>query len=180
VHGKEGPIHSSYPQYQFPSIKNFFRGWKSLNITTPKDPAGGDKEGAFWCPSTLDPKDETRSYARRGHYDRILSRKNYHLMPETVVSKIVFEGKRATGVEYMTKNSTTPKIVSAKKEIILSAGSLATPKILQLSGVGPSKLLTSYKIPVVEDLPGVGQNFQDHPTIYANFTCKFRSSRQAS
>lgn len=172
VHGKGGPIESSYPQYQFPSIKNFFAGWKSLNVSTPKDPAGGDKEGVFWCPSTLDPRNETRSYARTGHYDRVVSRKNYHLMTETAVSKIIFEGKRATGVEYITKKGTNTKIVSAKKEIVLSAGSLHTPQILQLSGVGPSKLLTSFKIPVIEDLPGVGQNFQDHPTIYTNFTCK--------
>lgn len=171
VHGKGGPIESSYPQYQFPAIKKFFEGWRSLGVGMPKDPAGGDKEGAFWCPSTLDPRDETRSYARRGHYDRIVSRKNYHLLAETIVSKIVFEGKKATGVEYIPrKGDTARKVVKAKKEIILSAGSLHTPQILQLSGVGSRKLLEGFKIEVVEDLPGVGQNFQDHPTIYANFT----------
>lgn len=174
VHGRGGPIESSFPQYQFPSIKNFFRGWKSLGVRVPKDAAGGDKEGVFWCPSTLDPRDETRSYARSGHYDRIVSRRgNYHLLAETAVSKIVFdEGKKAMGVEYITKKGNTSKIVKAKREIVLSAGSLHTPQILQLSGIGPGKLLSYFKIPVVEDLPGVGQNFQDHPTIYANFTCK--------
>jgi choline dehydrogenase len=172
VHGYGGPIESSYPQYQFPSIKNFFRGWKTLNVSTPKDPAGGDKEGVFWCPSTLDPRDESRSYARKGHYDRVVSRKNYHLLLETTASRIIFEGKKSIGVEYITKKGAVPKTVSANKEIILSAGSLHTPQILQLSGVGPRKLLNSYKIPVIEDLAGVGQNLQDHPTIYANFTCK--------
>jgi len=87
----------------------------------------------------------------------------------------LFEGKTAIGVEYIPNKAKVDekRTVSAKKEVILSAGSLHTPQILQLSGVGPIKLLSDMKIKVVEDLPGVGQNFQDHPTIYTNFTCKF-------
>jgi choline dehydrogenase len=154
--------------------ENFFRGYHSLNISTAKDPGNGNKEGVFWAPSTLDPRDETRSYARRSHYDRTAhGRPNYHILPETTVTKVLFEGKTAIGVEYIRKAANTTKTAFVKKEVILSAGSLHTPQILQLSGVGPAKLLTDLKINVIEDLPGVGQNFQDHPTIYANFKCKF-------
>jgi choline dehydrogenase len=191
-HGHGGPIESSYPVFQFPSIskaklrcfvrnqtkhdinpvEKFFQAWHSLNITTPKDPGGGHKEGVFWAPSSLDPRDQTRSYARRSHYDRTQpSRPNYHLLPDNAVSKIIFKGKTAIGAEYISTKTKTTAMVYARKEVVLAAGSMHTPQILQLSGVGPSTLLRALKIDIIADLPGVGQNFQDNPTIYANFTC---------
>jgi choline dehydrogenase len=143
-----------------------------MNITTPKDPGDGNKEGVFWAPSSLEPSDQTRSYARRSHYDRVKSRSNYHILPENAVSKIIFKGKTAVGAEYISTQSKRTGLVTARKEIILAAGSMHTPQILQLSGIGPKKLLDSLGIDVLVDSPGVGQNFQDNPTIYANFTCK--------
>lgn len=62
--------------------------------------------------------------------------------------------------------------VSAKKEVILAAGAGHTPQILQLSGIGPKALLQKLGIPVVNDLPGVGRNFQDHPVYYFSGSCK--------
>jgi choline dehydrogenase len=143
-----------------------------MNVTTPKDPGNGQKEGVFWAPSSLNPTDETRSYARRSHYDRVKTRTNYHLLPDTTASKIIFKGKTAVGAEYISKLSKKTGTVTASKEVILAAGSMHTPQILQLSGVGPRKVLEGLGVEVVVDSPGVGQNFQDNPTIYANFTCK--------
>ena len=142
-------------------------------MPTPKDPGSGEARGAFWAPSSLDPKDETRSYARTAHYDRIIAtRPNYHLLINTAVRRIIFKGNRAVGVEFVSRETNQSKTVLARNEVILAAGSVHSPQILQLSGVGPASLLKSLGIKVVVDLPGVGQNFQDHPTLYSAFNCK--------
>lgn len=66
-------------------------------------------------------------------------------------------------------------MVLAKKEVVLAAGAAFSPQILQLSGVGPAKLLKSLGITPVVDLPGVGQNFQDQPTLYTGYECKLHT-----
>lgn len=82
VHGTQGPIQLSYPPYQFPIIKDFFNAFRELGVTTPNDPSDGSAKGVFWVPSTLDPVERTRSYARTAHYDRIsAARPNYHVLP---------------------------------------------------------------------------------------------------
>jgi choline dehydrogenase len=144
-------------------------------VPTPVDPGSGNAKGAFWAPSSLDPKDETRSYARTAHYDRVIAeRPNYHLVTETAVTKILFDGKTAVGVEYVSRlNGTSGKqSVKASKEVILAAGAVHTPQILQLSGIGDLTLLKSVGIETVVDLPGVGRNFQDHPTLYPVWNCE--------
>jgi choline dehydrogenase len=194
VHGFSGPVQSSYPVFQFPSISTFlalldygypggllisllyieyfFRGWNSLGITTTEDPGAGQKSGVFWAPSTLDPMDETRSYARTAHYDRVIgSRPNYHLLTKSAVQRISIRDGKARGVEYIDRDSNKPRKVKAHKEVILAAGSVHSPQILQLSGIGPEDVIAELGIELEINLPGVGQNFQDHPTIYAAFGC---------
>ncbi|KAF2179730.1 GMC oxidoreductase [Zopfia rhizophila CBS 207.26] len=167
VHGFDGPVQSSFPPYQFPVIKNFFRAFHSLGIGTPRDSSDSSGTGVFWAPSSLDPKDKTRSYARSAHYDRIINhRPNYHLIAMSAVSKIIFEGHTATGVEYVSRETGDTHSVSAKKEVVLAAGAVHTPQVLQLSGIGPKTQLETHGIDCVFNLPGVGQNFQDHPTMF--------------
>lgn len=107
-----------------------------------------------------------RSFARTAHWDDIeASRPNYHTLVSHRVTRVLFQGKTAKAVEYIPAAATSlqgAQTVRAKKEIILSAGAIHTPKILQASGVGPKPLLRLANIPVVHDLPGVGANFQDH------------------
>ena len=74
----------------------------------------------------------------------------------------------------MARNGSANLTVSSKREVILAAGATHTPQILQLSGIGPADLLHSLGIPVVQDLPGVGANLQDHPRTSASFECEFR------
>jgi choline dehydrogenase len=93
-------------------------------------------------------------------------------LPETFVKKILFKGKTAVGVEYTMTGSNATSTVAASKEVVLAGGSIHTPQILQISGIGPSALLKSFNIEVVSDLPGVGQNFQDNPTLYPYFKCE--------
>jgi alcohol oxidase len=95
---------------------------------------------------------------------------NLHLLVESTVTRVIFEGKRATGVEY---RATTPvageegktSIVKARKLVVVSSGALGTPQVLERSGVGNAKILTKLGIPVVSDLPGVGEEYQDHHLI---------------
>lgn len=81
-------------------VENIFQAWHELGVQVPPDPTNGNKSGVFWNPSSLDPKDETRSYARTAHYNGVpKTRPNYHLLAGQAVSKITFDGRKAAGVE---------------------------------------------------------------------------------
>lgn len=119
-----------------------------------------------------------RSFSRTGHWDGIeAARSNYHTLTSHRVLKVLFRNGRANGVIFVPANATNQnaaRTVRARKEVIMAAGTLHTPKILQASGVGPKTLLRAAGIDVVVDLPGVGANFQDHPfNIGASFSRKF-------
>lgn len=115
-----------------------------------------------------------RSDARINHYDRVVEKRpNYHILVNTTVGRVLFEDTRAAGVEYQPTAGGNKSCASASKEVILAAGALHTPQILQLSGIGPKTLLDNFNIEVISDLPGVGQNFQDQPVIYISYNCQF-------
>jgi choline dehydrogenase len=88
------------------------------------------------------------------------SRANLRVETEALATRVLFDGRRATGVEFSQRGQT--KRLVARREVILCGGAMNSPQLLQLSGVGPASLLQSHGIPVVEDLPGVGENLQDH------------------
>lgn len=91
-----------------------------------------------------------RNHARINHYDRVISsRPNYHLLPDTTVARVLFEGNRTTGIEFLPTTGGNSTTVLTSKEVILAAGGLHTPQILQLSGVGPASLPASFGIGVV-------------------------------
>lgn len=104
---------------------------------------------------------------------------NLHILPETKVRRVLFEGKRAVGVEYepepafllqstsLTKRIT--KVAKARKLVVVSSGALGTPSILERSGIGNKDLLKGFDIPVVSDLPGVGENYQDHQFVLCGY-----------
>jgi len=83
---------------------------------------------------------------------------------------VLFDGQRAIGIEYVKDR----KVHQAKAthEVVLTAGALATPKLLMLSGIGPADHLAQFDIPVVADLPGVGQNLQDHNEVFLSLSTK--------
>lgn len=138
--------------------------------------SGAGRAGVYWYPTFMDPKLVKRSYARTGHYDGI-ERANYEVVANSKVTRVTLDGLRATGVVFKsTARNTTERITAkANKEVILAAGAIHTPQLLQLSGIGPRKLLDAAGIDTVVDLPGVGQNFQDHPVLPPLFTRKLLS-----
>lgn len=95
--------------------------------------------------------------------DPVRKRPNLTIATETSVRRIVFEGQRATGV--IIRDANGERTVTAKREIIISAGAIESPKLLQLSGIGPKALLDSFGIPVVVDSPWVGGNLHEHLTF---------------
>ena len=143
-------------------------------VDTPVD-GGAGQTGLVYYPTSSDPRTGAGSYSGTGHFDG-LDRANYELLPATRVNKIVFERDVAVGVQITPRGGgkKSASVVRVKKEVILTAGALHTPQILQLSGIGPADLLKRANIPVKVDLPGVGSNFQDHLFIpEVSFRCAY-------
>lgn len=142
----------------------------------PQVEGGLNGYGLFWYPGALDPVNVQRSYAVNGYYTPVSSRTNLELLTGYRVNEVQFNSaKHATGVTIQQRGTTDGqgvKVISANSEIILTAGYLHTPQILQRSGVGPASLLQTANIPVVVDLPGVGSNFQDHASSSASWSCE--------
>ncbi|KNG44543.1 gmc oxidoreductase [Stemphylium lycopersici] len=169
VRGNGGPLQYGYANYNYPGSGHWWSAAKSAGIKSVRDPSSGVNAGLFWVPTVLEPKTQTRCSARVAHYDRISTRPNYHVLVEHQVAKILFKGTRGIGVQYLGSSGSNTSTVFASKEIILTAGAVHTPQILQLSGIGPEKVLKSLGIPIVADLPGVGTNFQDHASISVQY-----------
>lgn len=183
-HGYNGPTYSSMPPWynKENTRKNprdylrdvmltvFSVGWidacEALGVPLQYDGYSGKAIGVFYNTNTLDPRTMSRSHARLAYYEPVKNQSNFHILLNQQVTKIIFnkKGKKVTaeGVEYAATETGPRSTVEAKKEIILSAGGIGSPRVLQASGVGPAKLLESLNIPVVVDLPGVGANLQDH------------------
>ena len=157
-------IYATYSNSYSPIMKLMYSAMKNMpGVDVPRDGAAGTN-GLFWYTTAMDPKTFLRSYSRTGHWDG-LNRKNYELSPETKVTKLTFKGRDVTGVEFTAASGGSVRRVRARKEVILAAGAIHSPQILQLSGIGPKKLLEDAKIPLKMHLPGVGSNFQDHSYI---------------
>ncbi len=111
-----------------------------------------------------------RASTSRSYLRPALKRPNLTVMKKTMVQEILFDGTRATGVKFMQGKAL--KVAQASREVILSAGSIGSAQLLQLSGIGPAKVLKNAGIAVRHDLPGVGENLQDHLEVYFQHECK--------
>ncbi|KAF2468008.1 FAD/NAD(P)-binding domain-containing protein, partial [Lindgomyces ingoldianus] len=123
------------------------------------------------------PVNQTRSYARWGHYERAKSRSNYHILIGHKAKMLqLSEDLNAEGVSIFDRESSTNLTINAKLEIILAAGATHTLQLLHLSGIGPREILDQAGIRVRVDLPGVGQNMQDHPQMGYSCVCSTHHS----
>jgi choline dehydrogenase len=132
------------------------------------DVNGADQEGATYYQLTV--RGGRRCSAAVAYLHPALSRSNLRVETRALTTRVVFEGRRAVGVEY--RQGGQVKIARAAREVILCGGAVNSPQLLQLSGVGPAALLREHGIPVVVNSTGVGENLQDHYVILASWRLK--------
>ena len=168
--GGNGPlkVNRSKIDDTFPLLKSIIKAAEEAGYDTFEDSNGFKQDGFGTFDVTID--GGKRQGVVSAYLDKVKDFKNVLVQNNTDVSKIIFKEKQAIGVEIKKNNNT--EIYYCNKEVILSAGSINSPKILQLSGIGDPSLLRKYNIEVIKDLPGVGKNLQDHLEIYIQHKSK--------
>ncbi|MCO4876212.1 GMC family oxidoreductase N-terminal domain-containing protein [Paraburkholderia caribensis] len=159
-HGANGPIGiSPMKDAAHPICHVFIKGCEQAGYQRSDDFNGAQFEGAGIY--DVNTRNGQRSSSSFEYLHPVLDRKNLTVEREVLVTQVLFDAKRrATGV--VVKQNGSARQFTASREVILSAGAVDTPKLLQLSGVGDSALLAEHRIPLVHHLPAVGQNLQDH------------------
>ncbi|KAL7283580.1 hypothetical protein ACG7TL_003015 [Trametes sanguinea] len=181
-HGDSGPIKKSYPTYFNSLHKAFVATLELLGVPWNPDASNGCNVGTALNHSSYDAGSAVRSYSANAYYEPVADRKNLLILTGALVSKIAFDRSRtplvATGVEFMKGDATY--MATSRREVILSAGSFQTPKLLELSGaaihvtvwldtegppgIGNREILYQHGIDTLLDLPGVGENLRDFAT----------------
>ncbi|KAE8150939.1 hypothetical protein BDV25DRAFT_139372 [Aspergillus avenaceus] len=156
-----GPLQVSYSNYAMPFSTWMSRGMNAIGIPTVKDFNGGSLMGAQYCSSTINPADETRSSSQASFLS--LRTPSLTTYSQTLAKKVIFDkNKKATGVQVKGAMGNMFTL-SARQEVIISAGAFQSPQLLMVSGVGPKDVLEKHGIDIVAERPGVGQNMWDHP-----------------
>lgn len=174
IHGAEGPLQVSDQERPRPISRAFIDAAKSLHIKETSDFNFGDNEGVGYFQVTQFHQGKhkgERCSAAHGYLHPILhERPNLTVITDAQASKIVFSGKRASGAIYQQRNQ--QHLVKARREVILASGAFGSPQLLQLSGIGPVDALRAHGIPLRHELPGVGQNLQDHFDYIQSFSSR--------
>ncbi len=162
-HGSEGPIfvHHSNPDRWHPTQKAFYDACIAAGFPPTQDHNHPDSAGIG--PGVSNNHQGIRWSAALGHLDLARHRLNLTIRANCHAKRIIFEGKKAIGVEVESGGET---FTVAGTDIILSAGAVGSPHLMLLSGLGPESQLAQLGIPVVQDLRGVGRNLKDHPKVY--------------
>ena len=159
--GSSGPVWVQPAPDPSPVARAMLGAARELGIPTFDHPNGEMMEGAGGAAITdMLVRDGRRQSLYRAYTRPLLDRPNLTVLTETTVRRVIVKGRRATGVEVLREGRVIT--IEARAEVVLSLGAIQTPKVLMHSGIGDHAELTSFGIPVVQDLPGVGQNLQDH------------------
>ncbi|HEX5612581.1 MAG TPA: choline dehydrogenase [Burkholderiales bacterium] len=148
-------------------VEAFIRGANELGVRSNSDFNSGKQEGVGYY--QLFTKNGFRSSSATAYLRPARGRENLRIETNAHATRISFEGTRAIGVKY--RQGGVEKEARAEREVVLSAGAIQSPQLLQLSGVGPASLLEKFDIPAVCDLPGVGENLQDHLQLRVMYKC---------
>lgn len=172
--GGKGPlkVNRSKIDEAFPLFKALIKAAAEAGYDTFEDSNGFRQDGFGTFDVTID--NGKRQGVSRAYLNKINGYKNLSIENDTDVSKIIFKEKKAIGVEVKKNNNS--EIYYCNKEVILSSGSINSPKILQLSGIGDEKLLNQNGIDIINHLPGVGKNLQDHLEIYIQHKSKIKDT----
>lgn len=166
-HGVGGPLGVSVPINPLPISEAFIRAGQQMGLPYNPDFNGERQAGVGHYQVTV--RDARRSSAASAYLRPARGRANLTVRTGALVSRIVVENGRAVGVELIQNGAKT--VLRCEREVLLAAGAINSPRLLQLSGIGPADHLRSVGVPVVLDLPGVGENLQDHLDLYAIAEC---------
>jgi choline dehydrogenase len=157
-HGADGPLWCSDNHEPNELMDAIIAGAHELGVPRTDDFNGAAQEGVGYF--QLFTHNGWRCSSAVAYLKPARKRQNLHVETDAQVTQILFEGRKAVGVRYDQHGST--RTTCAKQEVIVAAGALQSPQLLQLSGIGPGPLLQRMGIPVVHELSGVGENLQDH------------------
>jgi len=156
--GTEGPLSASSIKTKHELVEAFIESGVKNGVPRVQDFNSGDQEGVGYYQLTT--RNGKRCSTAVAYLRPARSRPNLRVETEAHATRIIMEGKRAVGVQFQKGGAL--RTLRANREVILSAGALQSPQLLQLSGIGPAALLQQFGIPIVHDMPGVGENLQDH------------------
>ncbi|KAI0337693.1 alcohol oxidase [Trametopsis cervina] len=173
--GREGPVVLSWPGVVEEGERRIMETFHADGFPKNATPYNGDPSGFYMIPSSRDPKTNTRSYATTAYYTPNASRPNLTVLVTAPVRRVLLSTsldaaglRTATGVEFSHAGGAEVFSVNAAKEVLLAAGTLTSPHILEQSGIGRKSVLERVGVPVQVALPGVGENLQEH--IYSGVT----------
>ncbi|KAJ6522467.1 alcohol oxidase [Mycena capillaripes] len=166
AHGNTGPVHTSFPKFISDGQKPWLSALHTLGVHKIEDALAGDDVGAWMAPAGINGVTTTRSYAAAAYYVPISNRSNLALLTGADATRLVsIKGNdgmvAATGVEFLLDGQNRLATVKVDGEVILSTGTIKTPQLLELSGIGNPKILTPLGIKTKVDLPGVGEGIID-------------------
>ena len=167
VRGRGGPIHCTVIKDFDDLSKAYWMACKEAGYRQLPDYNDGDYEGAYH--SQYSTRDGLRCSSSIGYLRPVKDQPNLKILSGAIATRITLHDKRATGIELRLGDVLLR--AKARREVALTAGPLASPKLLELSGIGNSDLLREHGIQTVQHLPGVGENMQDHPNIRMTFEC---------
>ncbi len=177
AHGGKGPLQVSNQKSPRPITRAFIEAGKALQIREVADFNAGDNEGIGEYQvtqfHTADKNGEWCS-AAAAYLHPVMARENLTVLTKAHATKVLFDGKRATGVAY--RQAGRDKQVMARREVVLCGGAFNSPQLLQLSGVGRREDIEPHGIKMVHELPGVGQNLQDHLDLTLAYKSKDRDN----
>jgi choline dehydrogenase len=165
--GGEGKVDTRYGPLDNPLNHIWLEAGRQAGYPYTKDMNGFQQEGVGRMDMTVG--GGRRSSAANAYLRPAMRRRNLAVRTHSLATRLLFEGRRAVGVAYRRGNE--EHIARARREVIVSAGPIQSPKLLMLSGVGPAQELSRHGIAVIHDLPGVGENLQDHLEFYFQLAC---------
>jgi choline dehydrogenase len=157
--GRGGPLSITFPNYAQAMSSWVQKGMQEVGIAVSNGITSGVLMGSSYVIATLQ-GDQKRESSETAFLTPASSCSNLKIYTNTMAKKVVFSGKTAKGV--LASTGSQRYTLSAKREVILTAGAFQSPQLLMVSGVGPASILSKYNIPVIANRPGVGQNLQDH------------------
>lgn len=165
--GSDGPLSTTYGTLKNPLHHAWLEAAQQAGYALTEDYNGFRQEGFGRMDMTV--RAGTRCSAAKAYLYPARKRANLHVIQHALATRILFDGRRAVGVDYLRAGKSCT--VRARREVILSGGPINSVQLLKLSGIGPAAELQSHGIPVIADRPGVGANLQDHLEFYFQMAC---------